>query len=346
MDNYDQRLKTALVHQHKKWFDYNTQSLRPEHAQEINCPVCDSAGHELYFQKDWFKFVKCTECGMVFLNPRLNEKATYDFYNSEWNAIYNERKFDAVTKTKKLDDIINENNLNLLEGFSNKDGKKRTLLEIGTGSGYFIRKAVEYGYNAYGVELNYNNCLKVKDLLGDKIINADLYSANFPAKMFDVIYMRDVFEHIPDPQRMLCEMNRIANNGCILYIEVPNIEGLIYKIVKEKHVCVFGFEHLNYWSPQTLEKILGTCGFEIAAIKHESLDFTLGRIMAHFYQESFTSIEPLKYSPGVKLFAKITGRGFSLPPLSTVDRWLMPMIADVIQRGSVIKIVARKTCEV
>lgn len=338
--SYEERLQAALVAQHRKYFDQERQVLKPELAEAIDCPVCDSSDKTLFFTKDWFTFSKCNACSMVYLNPRLTERATYDFYNSEWNELYNEAKFDAVSTSTAIDDEINRSNLELI--VNAKGSARGDLLEIGFASGVFLRAAKAAGFAVHGIELNQRNYERVRTELGPTMHDVDLFEAKLPDRAFDVIYMRDVFEHVPKPKPMLHELNRIAKPGGLLYIEVPNIEGLIYKVVKERHVCVFGFEHLNYWSPSTLEKILDLTGFRVRETRFESRDFTIGDLARAFFIPTHTTLYPARMNKLSELILKTVNFASSATPLRQLDRALTPKIADRLGRGSVVKVLAEK----
>lgn len=340
MDNYGSLLRKALVEQHKIIFDYNNKKVRDEFCEYINCPVCNSSKQTTAFTKDWFNFSKCSACGMIYVNPRLNDKATYQFYNSEWTRIYNEKKFGTNTNSSEVDDKINYSNLRLINEY--KLGKG-ALLEVGIGKGFFLKQASDAGYTVYGVELNKNNCESAIQLLGssDHVYNMDLFETGFKAESFDVIYMRDVLEHVPNPKKLVAEFNRIAKKGCIIFIEVPNIDGWIYKLVKERHVCNFAFEHINYWSPKTLTTILTSCGFTVKNIYHESLDFKIAHILPHFIETNYSSVNYYKAPVIISFMIKVISKAFSLPPLNMVD-YLLSFIANRLKRGSVIRVIAIK----
>lgn len=340
MDDHAVRLRNALIRQHQIVFDYDTKRIKEDLSEHIDCPVCDSNEKVTAFSKDWFNFSKCVNCGMVYLNPRLNDKATYQFYNSEWNAIYNERKFEGGEASTRIDDKRNDENLKLISQSNLHRGK---LLEIGIGNGYFLKRAQVFGYDVYGVELNKKNCEMASVAVGDshKIFNADLFSIKFDSNMFDVIYMKDVFEHVPNPRKMLAEFNRIAKKGCVLFIEVPNIEGWIFKIFRERHVCIFAFEHLNYWSPQTLEKVLVSEGFAVHDVKHESDDFTPACILSYIIDPAFTSIEGKKSTGLTRFILRVIRKLFTMPPLAYMDG-IFKKMPDLAGRGSQIKVIAVK----
>lgn len=336
---YAERLHAALVEQHRKCFDPERKALRPEYAEYITCPVCDSASSELFFEKDWFTFSRCRECAMVYLNPRLNEQATYAFYNSQWNAIYNETKFDEVSTSTKLDDEINAANLERILRLRGSTGR---LLEIGCAKGFFLRVAKDAGFEVHGLELNERNYRRARADVGDGVLNVDLFSAAYPADHFDVIYMRDVFEHVPKPKAMLEEMNRIARAGCVVFIEVPNIEGLMYKLVRQRHICVFGFEHLNYWAPETLGKLLERTGFAVRDVVHSSLDFSLRDVLLAYARPGFTTLFPPETPSPVRKTLEVLVDLLARPPLSRLDPRITRALANKARRGSVIKVLAEK----
>lgn len=345
MTDYANRLRSALSKQHQQWFDYESRTMKSEYAEYIDCPACGSIHSSPYMEKDFFSFSRCGDCSMVYLNPRLNIEATYAFYNGEWTAIYNENKFIGASESTQLDDRINQENIKLLERHSKKDverGGIPKLLEIGIGSAYFLRAAVNSGFDVYGVDVDSSNIERAKVYFGDHVKNCDLYEADFQNSMFNVVYMRDVFEHVPNPGPMLKEINRISCSNALLYIEVPNINGLIYKLVGSRHVCIFGFAHLNYWSPKSLAVALNRFGYEIVEIVHESMDCTLTDVVRYYRTSSFTGVLPqpvnrFRYIALTGLYAFLR-----IPPINWLDRALFPALANRLKMGSVLKVVARK----
>jgi 2-polyprenyl-3-methyl-5-hydroxy-6-metoxy-1,4-benzoquinol methylase/Zn ribbon nucleic-acid-binding protein len=338
--DWETRWHAALREQHRAMFDPETHAIRREYAAYISCPVCGADDSGSLFEKDWFQYVKCQVCSMVYMNPRLNQAASYAFYNSDVNAIYNERKFDQVSVKPTLDDQINFANLNLIDRYRGRPGG--TLLEIGSAKGYFLSKAKERGYDVYGIELNKRNVEASRRLVGDRVYGVDVHDAHFESGLFDVIYMRDVIEHIPNPRPFFRELNRIAKPGALMFIETHNIDGLIHQIVREKHTVIFGFEHANHWSPKTIEALLELTGFEVYDVKYVSLDFTVRDIIGYFIDSTFTSVFRKETRGGQRMFLRMILGLLTLWPLRYVDERVTPGIANLLGRGSVMKVLAKK----
>lgn len=351
--DYAQRLYNALVDEHKEFFDYKNQKLKDEYAHYIDeCPVCGSRKFKSHMTKDWFNFDKCSDCSMVFVNPRLNDKATYAFYNSAWIDVYNESKFysDDANSYDSVDRKENLYLLNLLNKNNNNNNIKNTcpeLVEIGPGGvGSLLKEAMNFGYKVTGVELGEENCNRLKNNLGDEaeIINSTLEDANLQENFYDYAAMRDVLEHIPNPKPFLQELNRILKPKAKVIIQIPNFDGLIYRVAGPHHTVVFPFEHPNYWSPKSIGKILNDTGFEIELIEHESADFSLLDINHYILGESsFTTCFKRKRAKFKRSLYKRLTPLLSSEKINKIDKKIMPFFADKIcRKGSVIKVVAQK----
>ncbi len=339
--DWQERWTAALREQHEMLFDPKTKSLKPEYAEHIHCPVCSSSNSVLWFEKDWFHHVRCQDCSMVYMNPRMNLAATHSFYNSDANAIYNETKFDQVSASTQMDDDLNLENLRMLDDF--RGGRKGTLLEIGSAKGFFLLKAMEVGYEIHGLELNRPNNEYSRKKLGDTILDKDLSQAGYEENKFDVVYMRDVIEHIAEPLSFLREVQRVTKPGGLVFIDTHNVDGWIYKLARERHTVFFGFEHPNHLSPRSLGKALAQAGFAVAQVRYLSLDFTLKDILTYMLMPGFTTIYP-KPTPGfLRIPLGFLRKLFNIRPLGWLDRNLLPPLANLFHHGSVMKVIAEKT---
>jgi 2-polyprenyl-3-methyl-5-hydroxy-6-metoxy-1,4-benzoquinol methylase len=342
MPDWIVRWNQALREQHQLLFDYEKKSIKDKFALKVNCPVCGMDHATLWFEKDMFRWYRCTNCSMVYMNPRLNNKATHDFYNSLANSIYNESKFDQITETSDFDDKANKANLELINKI-NRD-RKGNLLEIGSGKGYFLKKSMEAGYQVIGVELNQKNCDFSRKLLGeeDLIRDIDLLAANFNEESFDVIYMRDLIQHIPNPRELFQECFRLGKPGCILFIGTHNIAGLIARIVGSRYTPVFGFMEPNHYSPTSITKLLNTAGFTVQQISYQSIDCTVSEILGYFHNSSFTTIFPEQVPSLQRWVLKTLQWPFLHPPLKYLDEFLLPSFSTLVNQGSWMNVIARK----
>lgn len=74
-----------------------------------------------------------------------------------------------------------------------------------------------------------------------------------------LIVMRHVLEHVPQPLATLEELARTARQGLKLYIEVPNAED----IIQQNRFYDFFYEHVTYFTPELLTKVLQNFGFTV-----------------------------------------------------------------------------------
>ena len=338
--SYEELWNNEMQKFHRTLFDEKNHQLKSEFREDVDCPLCHGSRRGSSFQKDDFHYHRCADCELVYMSPRLNEAATLGFYNSELNRIYNINKFDAHDGNS-ADDLINYENLAVLRQFIGAE-RSRRLLEIGCAKGNFLAQAEKQGFAVDGVELNRKNAEIAQRKIQGKIHTQDLFQLALPAASYDVVYGRDLIEHIHNSDEFMREVARLLRPGGFILFETHNIDSLVNRIVKEKHTVIFGFEHPVHWSPKTLTRALARHGVITKSVHFQSRDASLKCLLKYQRASTFTTVNSWR-TTGVKLFLiKGALKLLSLPVIRQLDDALLPALANFLGMGSTMKLVAQK----
>lgn len=234
----------------------------------ISCALCSSSKYkEIYRERGILGIVRCSNCGLLYVNPRLKKPERIYWGNSE--KYYKEAKLILEGKAKHHRDPNYLEDLKLIYKYK----PSGNFLDIGTNMGFFLRNARNWGWNLYGVEPSPSLSGLARKYFGLNVKTAFLQEAGFTDSFFDIITMTDVFEHIPEPSEVLAEVYRILKSNGILFIKVPN--GLFnlfkYQIAKimgklRDYDLFDSYEHVIHYSTNTLRYMLEKYGFMLAKV--------------------------------------------------------------------------------
>ncbi|MCL5773831.1 MAG: class I SAM-dependent methyltransferase [Firmicutes bacterium] len=207
-----------------------------------------------------YNIVKCGGCSMVFVDP-LPDK---EFLES----LYQKKYYDFSESQKKGRALQWMSRIGILDKFS-KPGK---LLDVGCGTGDFLKSAQHAGWDVQGTEFSGYSSREAGSAVNIPVFHGELEDANFPEASFDVITLWHVLEHIPDPAGLLQECRRILKDGGIMLVEVPNVNYALQKLKgymnKGNAYFLLTFEnsgepHLNHFSSRHLAMAVSKAGFKV-----------------------------------------------------------------------------------
>ena len=339
---YDERLSVALQDEHKRLLNSSGTQFNSANIEILNqCPVCSAKDYSIYCIKDKFIHKNCKKCGLVYLDPKLSREATLKFYNSKVNEVYNEQKFH-LEHTLLPDDLENLHNYKLLlENIDDKIYKGKKLLEIGPGRGTFLTKAVEDGFDTYAVELNYLLIENLKKITNN-VYTDDILNIELPTNFFDVIYFRDVMEHIDMPIPFLKKIQTILKPGGIVLIDTHNIKSIVNSANKEFHPVIFAFEHPLHWSPKSLSFACESIGLITKKTCFNHLNQSLFVIVHNYLKPPFTFIYPPKRTKAVKLLFKVLAITLRLPVIKTIDSVVSVLFSKLFGKGAKMQMIFTK----
>ena len=250
----DTHLK-RLAEQQTRFVDHATGLLREELSLRRSCPVCGASEGKLLFIKDGFRHLRCNTCGMVYVNPVLNEELLHSFYQDE----------DSYTQV-----LLNETNLAMdrkkfqygLDIIEEYIPQKGNLLDVGCGPGIFLEEARERGWQVCGIEFN-SWCVQHLREMGIEVTDVPIEQAALPHDFYQCVTLWAVLEHIVDPENLLKDVHRALAPGGILLITVPNIDSLANRILHERSATFAGDSHVNLFNTLTLRRLLETVEFEM-----------------------------------------------------------------------------------
>ena len=224
----------------------------------VKCNLCNSKEYCRIFKVGSSFLVKCRKCNFIYLNPIPTDRELRKYY-----ARLSTVSIEPIDKSPIEYDRSVER-LQLIE----KNIKKGKILDVGSGGSNFLFIAKSKGWETFSIEIR----KEAKKLLKMHSIKI-LYERKIPNGFFNAITLSQVLEHLSDPSKKLkFYYNNLASGG-IIVIEVPNIESLGARLMKDKWYFIKNPEHLSYFSKSTLTKILKKFGFEI--IRAEYLGGTL-----------------------------------------------------------------------
>jgi len=226
-----------------------------------SCNLCCSNDFKLYTQKKGVKFkeifsvVECQNCGLIFVNPRLTEEENLEVYNE---AYFKGEGFDPsidyVNSIANGNKEKEEESLSLIKKLSLfREGKNIKLLDVGCGTGYFLKTLEDEGYtDVTGFDLAEFAGDCVKKYCKSEIIIGDFSKHDFAGEQFDVITAIEVIEHVRDPLSFFKKVRQVLRKDGIFIYTTGNVDSWYSKLLKGKWPYISPEGHLFYFSPSTI----------------------------------------------------------------------------------------------
>ena len=237
----------------------------------VTCPLCDfEPKHQVQLlNNDRYKMglltVICSNCSMVFTNPRPTELSLRNFYHNDYRNFYFTypdpstvefaNSFIAKNAIKRAEEIF----LKLREYFPKGE---LTVLDVGCGEGALlsrIRKSYQTA-NLFGFEPSPNYASHAGKVSDATVIvgGLDEFAAACATERFDIITISHVLEHILDPVDLLKRLKNLLKPGGVIYIEVPNIMSTEWNGVGMFHIA-----HVIQFTPKTITFAVNLAGLSV-----------------------------------------------------------------------------------
>jgi SAM-dependent methyltransferase len=242
------------------------------------CPLCEGTRFTpLLRAKDYhygnigeFTLVQCADCTLCFQDPMYTDVELSNFYPKDYYS-FNDR-FSAPTGYRAFKATVGRL-LGVREGPPTKDPKFERpgrMLDVGCGSGWFISKMRDKGWDVWGVEPNVAAAKYGAQKKGLDIFPGSLLDARFASESFDYVRLNHSFEHIEHPGLVLNEIHRIMANNGKLMIGVPNRAGFNARIFGPYWWHLALPLHTFSYSVDTLSRMLQKYRFNIEQVIYNS----------------------------------------------------------------------------
>jgi SAM-dependent methyltransferase len=143
------------------------------------------------------------------------------------------------------------------------------MLDVGCGSGDYIAKLAQRGWQVAGVEPS-AAAAAIGRKSGLDITAGSIHDLKFPAEHFDLIRFNHSFEHIPDPIEVLAAARRMLKPGGALFIGVPNTEGLWARLFRSYWWYLGLPVHTYGYNPSNLQRLTRAAGFATETVRYHS----------------------------------------------------------------------------
>jgi 2-polyprenyl-3-methyl-5-hydroxy-6-metoxy-1,4-benzoquinol methylase len=235
------------------------------------CPICDSESHKKYIEgKDhnvsgrFFTITECLSCGFRFTNPRPKEEYIYKYYQSKDYISHSSTKKGIINKVYHLVRFYQfYKKRSIIRRVSKiKTGK---ILDIGCGTGDFLKYMHSSGWETDGVETDLGAKLIAEKKLGKKI--KENFAQIKGEKKYDVISMWHVLEHVYNLEGYLKKVNKLLKKDGVLVIGVPNCASYDSIKYKENWVAYDLPIHLSHFQRRNIEDLAKQNSFELKNIR-------------------------------------------------------------------------------
>jgi 2-polyprenyl-3-methyl-5-hydroxy-6-metoxy-1,4-benzoquinol methylase len=224
------------------------------------CAICCSDNARFLFLKFGYRVVRCHECSLVYLDHRPSMSQITSFYSSGYFNGDEERKgYANYLADEELLRLSFQRKLEKLE----RRRRPGTLLDIGCAVGFFLDEARQRGWTVFGQEVSQYAAEIARKNLGDCIFSGHAESIHLPESSVDVVTMWDVIEHLEDPLQVLVRLRRLLKDDGLLVLCTGNIDSWLAKLQGSRSRIYNPPQHLFFYSPSTLSKLLVEAGFHV-----------------------------------------------------------------------------------
>ena len=248
------------------------------------CPICDARKTRRLMHQSFealpmslingYDVVVCQACGMAYASG-LPSPEQFDRYYAAMSkyedatASYYSTPEDQARRAwigDMVADIAPDRSI--------------SILDVGCSTGELLATFKERGYTSLeGIDPSPVCADLARRKHGTLVRPGTVSDLNGLARCYDLITFSHVMEHLLDPLRALRDTRLALNDGGLVFIEVPDVEGFAECALAPFQE--FSVEHINYFSRMSLTGLAAETGFEPIMVRRRQVPWTSGSHAAY-----------------------------------------------------------------
>jgi len=140
------------------------------------------------------------------------------------------------------------------------------LLEIGSGLGHLVGQ-LEDSFETYGMYFNHWAGKESKEVVNkSELQTASAEEIPFADHTFNVVIIKHIVEHLPNPEKAIAEIGRVTAPGGILILATPNLDSLLKPWKGESWIGYQDPTHISLNSPSDWLNWIKKSGFSLKRV--------------------------------------------------------------------------------
>jgi len=140
------------------------------------------------------------------------------------------------------------------------------LLEVGSGMGHLVGQ-LEDTFETYGMDLNHWAVNQSKEVVQKtQLQTASAQELPFADGTFNVVIIKHIVEHLPEPQKAIREIGRVTERGGTLILATPNLDSLLKPWKGKSWIGYQDPTHISLKRPAEWLSFIEGAGFELIKV--------------------------------------------------------------------------------
>ena len=218
------------------------------------CPLCLSQQREVrYVESGDYKIVRCCQCGVHYLYPRLTERAMNRAYANE-DYFEGGQSGYSDTSYAMQERSLRSTFRRLLRNLQKRNLTGGSLLEVGCGYGYLLDEARHLFNLRVGTEFS-SHAARIASPRAEQVYEGGVEQLPTDLK-FDCVIATHVIEHVYQPLNFVKSLTRHVKPQGTILLAAPDMGGFLRKLMGHHWPSFKTPEHVLYFDTTTLSLLM------------------------------------------------------------------------------------------
>ncbi|MEA2941557.1 MAG: hypothetical protein QOD09_2086 [Bradyrhizobium sp.] len=230
--------------------------------------------HEYRSTEIEFPMVRCTRCGLVYLDPRPDVSELPRIYPPAYYSYHltaNAPAENSQGRASYVQTLFHRRNLKAMRAKLARSGiqldsfsRPVRILDVGCGVGAQLDlfKALLPSAELHGVDIG-ELAVERTRARGHTGYLGRFEEIDLPTDYFDIVYSAHVIEHVDDPKAFLAKCRLVSAANATIIIETPNTDCIEFESLKGRHWGGYHApRHFYLFNPENMNTMVERIGLK------------------------------------------------------------------------------------
>lgn len=236
-----------------------------------------------------FNLTKNNDFGFLETTPQPEAESLPSFYKTADYISHTDSKRNWFEKLYHI--VRNYALKQKLKLINDLFSNEKKLLDVGCGTGDFLKTAQNDNWEVSGIEPN-ETARKIANQKTKGVVFGPEKLQEYPESSFEIITLWHVLEHLPKLEDQLSLFKKLLKQNGTLIIAVPNYNSFDAKYYKNFWAAYDVPRHLWHFNQESIAKIFATINMKVVKTLPMKRDAYYVSLLSEKYKSGFTN--PLK----------------------------------------------------